>query len=65
MDQIFQKETLPGLRQRQDPLFQLYRNELGRDPDAAGYRYYQEQFGQPAYITDQMRKEFWGLVGKK
>jgi hypothetical protein len=58
MDQIFQKETLPGLRQRQDPLFQLYRNELGRDPDAAGYRYYQEQFGQPAYITDQMRKEF-------
>jgi hypothetical protein len=65
MDQIFQKETLPGLRQRQDPLFQLYRNELGRDPDAAGYRYYQEQFGQPAYITDQMRKEFLGAGGQE
>ena len=63
MDKVFQAETLPGLRQRQDPLFQLYRNELGRDPDAAGYRYYQEKFGQPAYITDQMRKEFLGGGG--
>lgn len=56
--QFFEQEVVPGLRQRQDPLFQLYQQELGRNPDIGGYRYYQEEFGQPAYITDQMRKEF-------
>jgi hypothetical protein len=65
MDQIFQKETLPGLRQRQDPLFQLYRDELGRDPDAAGYRYYQEQFGNPTVIDDEMRRKFLAGGGQE
>jgi hypothetical protein len=61
--QFFKQEVVPELRQRQDPLFQLYRNELRRDPDAAGYRYYQEKFGQPSVIDDQMREEFLGGAG--
>jgi hypothetical protein len=61
--QFFEQEVVPDLRRRQDPIFQLYQEELGRTPDAAGYRYYQEEFGQPAYITDRMRQDFLGGGG--
>lgn len=56
--QFFEQNVVPQLRQRQDPIFQLYQNELGRTPDVGGYRYYQDQFGQPTVITDAMRKQF-------
>jgi len=56
--QFFEQEVVPGLRQSQDPIFRLYQEELGRTPDISGYRYYQEQFRQPTYITDQMRQQF-------
>lgn len=55
---FFEQEVVPGLRQSQDPIYQLYQEELNRNPDIQGYRFYQERFGQPAYITDQMRQEF-------
>ena len=60
---FFEQKVVPDLRQRQDPIFKLYQEELGRVPDAAGYRYYQEEFGQPAYITDRMRQDFLGGGG--
>ena len=56
--QFFEQEVLPGLRQSQDPILQLYQQELGRTPDVGGYRYYQEQFGQPTVLTEQMRQQF-------
>jgi hypothetical protein len=61
--QFFEQEVVPDLRRRQDPIFQLYQEELGRTPDVGGYRYYQEEFGQPAYITDRMRQDFLGGGG--
>jgi hypothetical protein len=33
--QFFEQEVVPDLRRRQDPIFQLYQEELGRTPDAA------------------------------
>jgi hypothetical protein len=31
--QFFEQEVVPDLRRRQDPIFQLYQEELGRTPD--------------------------------
>jgi hypothetical protein len=56
--QFFEQEVVPDLRRRQDPIFQLYQEELGRTPDVGGYRFYQEEFNQPTYITDRMRQDF-------
>jgi hypothetical protein len=36
--QFFEQEVVPDLRRRQDPIFQLYQEELGRTPDVGGYR---------------------------
>jgi hypothetical protein len=62
---FFEQKVVPGLRQSQDPIYQLYQQELGRNPDIGGYRYYREKFGSPINITESMRQQFRAVGGEE